>query len=74
MEEEAKAWERDPIKRLEKVLVDRNILNSERLEAIEAEIIEKVDKIYDAADASPFPDPDEVYDNIYTDMTPEKGH
>lgn len=73
-EEEQKAWERDPIKRLEAVLIERNILNQERLEAIEAEIIAQVDKIYDEADAAPFPDPEEVYDNIYTDMTPEKGH
>lgn len=73
-EEEVEAWKRDPIKRLEAVLIERNILNQERLEAIEAEIQEQVEKIYEAADASPVPDPDEVYDNIYTDMTPEKGH
>lgn len=73
-EEEAAAWERDPIKRLEKLLLEKKILTPETVEAIDAEIIEWVDKIYDEADASPHPEPDEVYDNIYTDMTVEKGH
>lgn len=73
-EEEAENMKRDPIKRLEAVLIERNILNQERLEAIDAEVQEQVEKVYEAADASPFPDPAEVYDNIYTDMTPEKGH
>jgi len=73
-EEEASAWKRDPIKRLEAILLERKILTPETVEAIDAEIIEQVDKIYDAADASPHPDPSEVYDNIYTDMDVEKGH
>jgi pyruvate dehydrogenase E1 component alpha subunit len=73
-EEEAEAWKRDPIKRLEAVLIERKILTPETVEAIDAEIIEQVDKIYEAADASPHPDPSEVYDNIYTDMEVEKGH
>lgn len=73
-EEEQENLKRDPIKRLEAVLIDRNILNAERLEAIDAELLEQVEKVYEAADAQPFPDPSEVYDNIYTDMTPEQGH
>jgi pyruvate dehydrogenase E1 component alpha subunit len=73
-EEEAEAWKRDPIKRLEAILLERKILTPETVEAIDAEIIERVDKIYDEADASPHPDPEEVYDNIYTDMDVEKGH
>ena len=73
-EEEERAWLRDPIKRLETVLIERNIMNREKMEAIDAELIEQVEKIYEAADASPFPSPDEVYDNIYFGMEPEKGH
>lgn len=73
-EEEIENMKRDPIKRLEAVLIERNIMNAERLEAIDAELIEQVEKIYEAADAQPFPDVSEVYDNIYTDMSPEKGH
>jgi TPP-dependent pyruvate/acetoin dehydrogenase alpha subunit len=44
------------------------------MEAIEEEIIADVDRIYAEADASPFPEPKEVYDNVYTDMRPEEGH
>jgi pyruvate dehydrogenase E1 component alpha subunit len=73
-EEEETAWKRDPIKRLEAILLERKILTPDTVEAIDAEIIEHVDKIYEEADASPHPDPSEVYDNIYTDMSVEKGH
>ncbi len=73
-EEEAENLKRDPIKRLEAVLIERNIANEEKLEAIDAEIQEIVEKIYAEADASPFPDVEEVYDNIYSDMTVEQGH
>ncbi len=65
---------RDPIARLEKILLERKIASEETLEAIDAEIQEKVEQIYAEADASPFPDVEEVYDNIYSDMSPEKGH
>jgi pyruvate dehydrogenase E1 component alpha subunit len=73
-EEEQEAWKRDPISRLAAVLKERNIANDEKLEAIDAEIVEQVERIYEEADAAPFPEPHEVYENIYTDMKPEKGH
>ncbi len=73
-EEEAKAWERDPLGRLEKILLERGLFTQAQLEAMDEEILADVEKIYDEADASPFPDKSEVYDNIYSDMTPEKGH
>lgn len=72
--EEAEAQKRDPIARLEKILIDRNIMNREKMEAIDEELSEKVDAIYAEADASPFPDASEVYANVYTDIDPEKGH
>lgn len=73
-EEEEAAHKRDPVKRLEHVLSERNIMTEEKMEAIDAEIQEQVEKIYEAADASPFPDPIDVYQNVYSDMDPEKGH
>jgi pyruvate dehydrogenase E1 component alpha subunit len=73
-EEEAEHLKRDPVDRLKKVILQRNILTEEVLEAIDAEIQEQVEKIYEAADASPFPEVEEVYDNVYTDMRPEVGH
>jgi pyruvate dehydrogenase E1 component alpha subunit len=73
-EEEAENMKRDPITRLEAILIERNILNRERLEAIDEEIQGQVDVIYEEADASPFPELHEVYDNVYSDMSVERGH
>lgn len=73
-EEEAENMKRDPIARLRGYLLENNLSSEEVLEAIDAEENERVEKIFAEADAQPFPDPDEVYDNIYTDMTPEQGH
>lgn len=73
-EEEEEAFKRDPILKLEAVLLERNIMNREKMEAIDEEITDYVESIYEQADASPFPDASEVYDNVYTDMEPEKGH
>lgn len=73
-EEEEAAMMRDPIKRLEKQLLDAGILTEKQIETIDDELVDQVDRIYHEADASPFPGVEEVYDNIYSDMTPEKGH
>lgn len=73
-EEEENAWQRDPIARLKRQMIELGYLNEEKFEAIEEEILADVEKVYEEADASPFPDPSEVYDNIYSDMKPEAGH
>lgn len=73
-EEETEAQKRDPIARLEDLMEKHNIMTREKMEAIDEELKKKVEEIYEEADASPFPDLDEVYDNVYTDMEPEKGH
>lgn len=73
-EEEDKAHERDPLPRLEKVLLAKNVMTREKMEAIDAEIKAQVDEIFKQADASPFPDPHEVYEDLYTDLEPERGH
>ncbi len=73
-EEVEKARLRDPIKLLEKLFLDYNIMTEEKMEAIDEEIQNEVERIYEEADASPFPDVEEVYDDVYTDMEPEKGH
>ncbi|HSI73011.1 MAG TPA: pyruvate dehydrogenase (acetyl-transferring) E1 component subunit alpha [Fimbriimonas sp.] len=73
-EEEAEAMKRDPVARLERYLEEHNLMNREKMEAIEEEILADVEKIYEEADASPAPEADEVYDNVYSDMRPEMGH
>ena len=73
-EEEIEAEKRDPIAKLEAVLLERNLMNKETFEAIDDELTDKVQQIFEEADASPFPDLEEVYTNVYTDMQVEKGH
>lgn len=73
-EEEQQAWSRDPIARLRTYLLENNLITEETLEAIDAEVEAEADRVTEEAKASPHPEPSEVYDNIYTDMTPEKGH
>lgn len=73
-EEEAHAMLRDPIKLLEEYMLQHNLMTREKMEAIEEESLEKCEKIYEAADASPFPLPEAVYDDVYSDMRPEEGH
>lgn len=73
-EEEFWATERDPITRLKRYMVDNNIASEEKLEAIDAEELEHAEKVFQDAQKSPHPEPHEVYDHVYTDMTPEEGH
>jgi pyruvate dehydrogenase E1 component alpha subunit len=73
-EEEARAMLRDPIQLLEAYIREHRVISEEKMEQIEEEIVQQVDQIYRDAEASPFPEVDEVYDNVYTDMTPEMGH
>lgn len=73
-EEEEQNMKRDPIAKLEKILLEKKIYSQADFDAIDDEMTDKVQDIYDQADASPFPDASEVYDNVYSDMEPEKGH
>jgi pyruvate dehydrogenase E1 component alpha subunit len=73
-EEEELAWARDPIARLKTQMIQMGALSEDEYQKLDEELIEEVERIYQLADASPHPSPDEVYDNIYSDMTPEKGH
>ncbi len=73
-EEEEAAHKRDPILALEKVMKDRGVMTHEQMEAIDAEVIEQVERLYLAADRQPFAPPNAVYDHVYTDIQPERGH
>lgn len=73
-EEEADYAKQDPVKRLEAALIERNVMTHEKIEAIEADILKDIDRIYEQALASPDPDPAEVYDHVYTDLETERGH
>lgn len=72
--EEEEFMQRDPIVLFEQYLTKNKVMTKEKMEAIEAELIEEVEKVYAEADAQPFPDVEDVYTNVYTDMLPEVGH
>lgn len=73
-EEVDKAKLRDPIQLLEEYLRKQNVMTDEKMEAIQAEAEKWAEQVAEEAEQSPHPDPSEVYDDVYTDMTPEEGH
>ncbi len=73
-EEEQENQKRDPIAKMEAYLLKHNIMTTEKMEAIQEEYEEWADGVLEEAEKSPFPELHEVYDNVYTDMEPEKGH
>lgn len=73
-EEEEENVKRDPIARLEALFRANNLMTDEKMEALQEETEAWADGVLEEADKSPFPDPDEVYSNVYTDMEVERGH
>jgi TPP-dependent pyruvate/acetoin dehydrogenase alpha subunit len=66
--DERAAWvERDPIILFRRVLAERGIATEEELDALEAEVLEEVEEAVRFTDASPFPDPEVAFQDLYTD-------
>ncbi len=64
--DEVAAWrERDPIPTFGRALTEAGVLSAEAIEAIDAAAIARVDAAVEFADASPFPPPESLYDDIY---------
>jgi TPP-dependent pyruvate/acetoin dehydrogenase alpha subunit len=65
--QEEQEWmsERDPIKMLGEWLVAENHASADRLESIEAETKSTIDEAVKFAIAAPYPDPDEVHQDVY---------
>jgi TPP-dependent pyruvate/acetoin dehydrogenase alpha subunit len=71
--EEVAQWrERDPIPAFGDLLEREGILTSEQREQIDREAIERVDDAVEFAEASPFPDPSTLYDDVY--VIDEQAH
>ena len=60
--------ERDPIRILRTKMEAAGILTEEKLQEIDAEVRAVCDAAAEFADASPFPDPSTLYDNVYAEM------
>jgi hypothetical protein len=64
--EEVAAWrERDPVQVFGRTLIGEGALTDEELEGIDAEAMARVDEAVAFAEASPFPTPESLYDDIY---------
>ncbi len=73
-EEEDAMAKRDCLGIYEKYLEDNGVLTRSQMDQIDAEELDRAEKIYDEAAESPHPEVDQVYTDVYTDMEPEKGH
>ncbi|ERH03377.1 MAG: pyruvate dehydrogenase E1 component, alpha subunit [Halorubrum sp. J07HR59] len=71
-QEEVDSWkQKDPIPRLETYLRDKAILDDDTVATIEDGVEKQVAEAIDAAEAAPQPHPDEMFDNVYQEPTPE---
>ena len=73
-EGEIEMWaaENDPIDRFVRVLIDREKVGQDVLDAIDARIITEVDAATDIAEASPFPEPLDALLGVYADPPAER--
>jgi pyruvate dehydrogenase E1 component alpha subunit len=59
-------WEkRDPIMRLERQIIERELADASEIERLRASIVQEVDEAIEWAEASPYPDPSGLLDNVY---------
>jgi pyruvate dehydrogenase E1 component alpha subunit len=64
--EQVEQWRRrDPIVAFGQRLVDEGVLSAAEREQIDAEALARVDEAVAFADASPFPAPESLYDDVY---------
>lgn len=69
-EVEGRVREQDPIGVLKDVLLDAGLLDQEGLEAMDAEARAAAQDAFDFADASPLPDPEALYTDVYAELNP----
>ena len=69
-EEVSRYQEHDPIGRLEKLLLERNVLDEARVKALNEEIHNEVEKAHAEADAAPFPATEEIWKDVYANPFP----
>jgi pyruvate dehydrogenase E1 component alpha subunit len=64
--EEVAHWrERDPIPAFGRLLVANGVIDDDQLAPIDRRAIERVDAAVEFAEASPFPTPESLYDDVY---------
>ena len=69
--EEVERWrDRDPIPRFETFLRERGLLDDQAIERIDEAVQEEVSDAIDAAESSPRPMPDEMFEWVYDELPP----
>jgi len=67
--EEIEAWmKRDPIKKLQTVLLESKQVSMDELKKIEEQVAEEVEKAVEYALNSPFPSPEEAIENVFCEI------
>ena len=61
---------RDPIEQVKKSILDNGIATEEDLLAIDAQIKARVEDSVKFAEESPYPDPSEIYTDVYVEEYP----
>jgi pyruvate dehydrogenase E1 component alpha subunit len=70
--EELEEWkEKDPIPRFEQKLMELGLLSAEKIQALKNFIKDQIEEAERFAEQSPYPDPDEVTLDVYTEMGAE---
>jgi pyruvate dehydrogenase E1 component alpha subunit len=66
-EEEAAYKERDPLGRIEQLLLDQNFLSESALEELQEKIKAEIKDAVQFAEESPLPDPSDLYNDVYVE-------
>ncbi|MGM0603199.1 MAG: pyruvate dehydrogenase (acetyl-transferring) E1 component subunit alpha [Bacillota bacterium] len=70
--EEEKEWkERDPIANFEQILIEQNLLDEDKIKEIKDEVDAEVKEAVEFAKESPYPDKEEIFDDVYVDREVE---
>lgn len=73
--EEEEEWKkRDPIQLLTRAMIEHGIGSEEEFARIWKETDAEMQRVYEAASEALRPSPEEVYEDVYTDIYPEEGH
>jgi pyruvate dehydrogenase E1 component alpha subunit len=64
--EQVAEWRRrDPITLFSDRLISEGVMTAEEVEALDQKVVARIDEAVAFADASPFPPPESLYDNVY---------
>jgi 2-oxoisovalerate dehydrogenase E1 component alpha subunit len=67
-EEVAEHRKRDPVPCFERTLVENGIMTPEQVEALKRSVLEETNEATDRAEAMPYPEPQDLYTKVYSDL------